>query len=289
MQQFAADVQGQVGRIHHAFDEAQIHGHQGLGVVHDEDAFDIEFQACFFIAVEQVHRCLGGDVQQLGVLGAAFDAVVAPSQWGFKVVADVFVELGVLLRRDVFLGTRPQRIGLVDGFPLVDDDHLAGLVVFAFFPLFFAHTNGQRDVIRVFVDDGFELPVAEVFLSIVAQMQDDVRAAIRLGDGFNLELARARAAPAHTFFGLEARAARFHGDAVGHDVARIKAHAELADQGALVFGVGFLVAAQFAHELARAAFGDGAQVVNRLLLAHANAVVRNGECFGCFVKTHAHF
>ena len=57
----------------------------------------------------------------------------------------------------------------------------------------------------------------------------------------------------------------------------------------MVFGVALLVAAQFAHEVAGAALGDGAQVVNRLLLAHANAVVADGQRLGGFVKRHANF
>ena len=60
----------------------------------------------------------------------------------------------------------------------------------------------------------------------------------------------------------------------------------MANQSTLVFGVGFLIATEFAHELARAAFGNRAQVVNRFLLAHANTVVKDGESFRFFVKTH---
>jgi hypothetical protein len=61
---------------------------------------------------------------------------------------------------------------------------------------------------------------------------------VRRGDGFHFKVAGAAAAPAHAFFGLQASAARFDGDAVGHDEARIEAHAKLADE----LGVFFLVA-----------------------------------------------
>ena len=61
----------------------------------------------------------------------------------------------------------------------------------------------------------------------------------------------------------------------------------MANQRALVFGVGFLIATEFAHEFARATFGNRAQVVNRFLLAHANTVVRDGDSFRFFVKTYA--
>jgi hypothetical protein len=127
LQQLAADVQRQVGRIDHALDEAQVGRQQGLGIVHDEDALDVQLDAGLLVAVPQVHRRLAGDVEQLGVLGAAFDAVVRPGQRRLEVVADGLVELGVLLFADVFLGTGPQRRGLVHGFPLAGLDHAAGL------------------------------------------------------------------------------------------------------------------------------------------------------------------
>ena len=207
LQQFTAHVQRQIGRVDHAFDEAQIHGHEGFGIVHDEHAFDIQLQTGFFVAVEQVHRRFAGDVEQLRVFGAAFNAVVAPCQWGFEVVADVFVKLGVLLVGHVFFGTCPQGVGLVDGIPFVGDDHFAGLIFLPLFPLFFAHANRQRNVIGVFVDDRFELPGAQVFLGVITQVQDDVGATVFLGDGFHLKVAGAGAAPAHAFFGLQTCAA----------------------------------------------------------------------------------
>ena len=40
-----AEALEQIGRIDHAFDKAQVGGHQRLGVVHDEHAFDIKLDA----------------------------------------------------------------------------------------------------------------------------------------------------------------------------------------------------------------------------------------------------
>ncbi len=104
-------------------------------------------------------------------------------------------------------------------------------------------------------------------------------------DGFDLEVARAAADPAHAFFGRQTRAARFHRDLVGHDEARVKAHAELADE----LGVLLLVAAELAHEVLGATLGNRAQVVDGLLLAHADAVVGDGQRLGGLVEAHAHF
>ena len=59
-----------------------------------------------------------------------------------------------------------------------------------------------------------------------------------------------------------------------------KAHAELADE----LGVRLLVAGEAAHELLGAALGDGAQMVDGLLLAHADAVVGDGQVLAALSK-----
>jgi hypothetical protein len=143
----------------------------------------------------------------------------------------------------------------------------------------------SADVVGILGDDLLELPGVEVFLGVVAQVQDDAGAALGAGDGFHLEVAGAAADPAHALVGLEARTARFHGDLVGHDEARIEAHAELADELRILL----LVARELAHEVLGAALGDGAQVVDGLLLAHADAVVGDGQRLGGLVEAHAHF
>ena len=108
LQQLAAHVQGQIGGVDHALHKAQVGGQQGLGVVHDEHAFHIQLDTAFFVAVPQIKRRFAGQVQQLGVFGAAFHLVVAPSQGRLKVVADGFVKLGVLLLADILFRAGPQ-------------------------------------------------------------------------------------------------------------------------------------------------------------------------------------
>ena len=242
LQQLAAHVQGQIGGVHHALHKAQVGGQQGFGVVHDEHAFHIQLDAAFFVAIPQVKRRFAGQVKQLGVFGAAFHLVVAPSQRRLVVVADGFVKLGVLLGADVLFGACPQGRGFVDGFPLIGDHHFAGLVVFAIFPFFFAHEDGQGDVVGVFADDAFDFPAAQKLVSVVAQMQHDVGAALVLADGLHFKVAAAATGPTHTLVRRQARTAGFHHDFVGHDEARVKAHAKLADECTLVFGIRLLVA-----------------------------------------------
>ena len=200
------------------------------------------------------------------------------------VVADLLVELVVVLLRDVFFGPRPERRRLVYRFPLAGGHHLTRLVVFAFFPFFLGHQDGQRNVVGIFVDDGLELPGVQVLAGIGLQVQDDTGAALGAFNLADLELARAFTAPAHALAGGQTGAAAFHRDAVGHDEARIKAHTELADQLRIVF----LVARELGHELARAALGNRSQMLNRLLLRQADAVVGDGQRFGSRVKAHAH-
>jgi hypothetical protein len=140
-------------------------------------------------------------------------------------------------------------------------------------------------VVGVLADDGLQAPAAEEIGFALAQVQDDVGAALRTGDRLDLEVAGALAAPAHALLGLQARAAGFDGDAVGDDVAAVEAHAELADE----LGVLLLVAREAVHELAGAALGDGAEVGNGLLGRQADAVVADGEGASVLVEAHAHF
>ena len=223
------------------------------------------------------------------VLGAAFNPVVGVGQRRFKIVADLFVELVVLLGRDVFLGARPDGVALVGGFPLAGLDHATGLAAaffvawvdqFAVFPFFLFHQNGQADVVRVLGDDALDFPGAGVVQRVVAQVQDDAGATLGTVDGFDLKVARAAADPAHAFGRLHASPAGFDGDLVGHDKAGIKTDAKLANQ----LRVGLLVARELAHEVFGAALGDGAEVVDGLLRAHADAVVGDGQRLGVFVE-----
>ena len=238
LQQFARHIERQIAGIHHTLDEAQVSRHQRLCVVHDEHALDIQLHAGRLVAVEHVHRCLAGNEQQLRVLGRAFHTVVGGGQRCFAVVADLFVKLVVLVLRDVFFGTRPQRRSLVHGFPFAGRDHFARLVVFAFFPLFLRHQNRQRNMVGILVDDAFELVGIQIVLRLVFQVQRDAGAALGALKIGHLKLAGAFARPAHALRCGQARAAAFHRDTVSHDKARIKPDTELANQ----LGVVFLVA-----------------------------------------------
>ena len=83
------------------------------------------------------------------------------------------------------------------------------------------------------------------------------------------ELAVAARLPVHARRGIEAGAARIDVDAVGDDERRIEADAELTDQ----LRVLLLVAGHAREEFGGAGLGDRAEVLDRLLAAHADAVV----------------
>ena len=126
--------------------------------------------------------------------------------------------------------------------------------------------------------------MTEVIHCIVTQMQRNTGATLFACHGFNLKLARAGAHPTHALVFGCASSARLNCNGVGHNIARVKAHPKLPNQ----LRVFLLVARQFADKVARAALGNGAQVVDGFLLGQANAVVGNGDCLGFFVKANAY-
>jgi hypothetical protein len=77
----------------------------------------------------------------------------------------------------------------------------------------------------------------------------------------------------------QAGAAGGERDPVGDDEAGIEADAELADE----LGILLLVAGELAEELLGAGLGDGADVLDHLLAAHADAVVADGDGLGILV------
>ena len=144
-------------------------------------------------------------------------------------------------------------------------------------------------MVGVFVDDGFELPVVGKLQRVFAQVQGDAGAAIGFVDSLDFKVATAAADPTHAFARGNARAARFDGDFVSDDKARVKAHAKLADELALVLRVAFLRFAQAPHKVFGAAFGNRAQVLDGLLRRHADAVIADGDGFVIVADAHFQF
>ena len=281
LQQLAAHVQWQIGAVDHTFHEAQVDGHQCLGIVHDENALDVQLDTAALVAVPQVEWCFGGHVQQLRVLAATLHAVVGVGQWRLGVVTDLFVKLFVLVFGDVILAARPQRRRLVDGSPLVPGDLLALFGV----PLFLLHQDGQRNVVGILADHRSEFPAAQEFFLAFTQMQSHPSPARWQRQWFNFEIATALGTPAHPFFMLEASAPRLDRDAVCHDKATVKTDAKLTYQ----LGVLLLIAFQRGHEFTRSALGDRAEVTDRLVCRHTDAVVMDRDRLGRRIEADANF
>ncbi len=128
-------------------------------------------------------------------------------------------------------------------------------------------------MVRILADDGTNFLAAEQIILPFAQMQDDFGAARSLFYHFNGELAAAVGFPAHALIHLFSGTARGHRDLVGDDECGIEAHAELADQ----VGILLLVAGKTREKFARAGLGDGAQIGNNFVAAHADAVIVDGQ------------
>ena len=220
-------------------------------------------------------------IEQLRVFAAALDAVVRVGERRLRVVADLLVELLVLLGRDLALAARPQGRRLVDRGPLVLGDLLLRLAV----PLLLLHQDRQRDVVGVLRRDRLQLPSAQELFLPLAQMQRDAGAALRAGDRLHLEIAAPFRAPAHALLGRQTGAARLDRQPVGDDEAAVESNAELADQ----LGVLLLVALERRHEFARPALRDGAEIRDRLGCRQADPVVGDRDRLGLRVEADAHF
>ena len=134
---------------------------------------------------------------------------------------------------------------------------VAGVNQFAIFPFFLFHQDGKADVVRVFINNAFHFPSVGIVLRVFAQVQGHTGAALFARNRLDFKRAATGAAiadPTHALSHRQSRSARFHGDFVGHDKARIKANAKLANE----LRVGFLVAAEFGDKVFGTALSDGA-------------------------------
>ena len=176
-------------------------GIRSCGVVHDEDAPDVELDAVALLALPQVEWRPRRDEEQLRVLLPALDLGVHARQRRLEVVGDVLVELVVLLVGDLRLGPGPQRRGLVDLLVLVGEHLLLRVRV----PRLLLHENGHGDVVRVLAQDLPQPRARQQLVLFRPQVQDDVGAARGLLDRFDRVLAFARALPLHAVVGGQRR------------------------------------------------------------------------------------
>ena len=159
LEDLTADVQGEVGGVHHALDKAEVVGQQVGALVHDEHAGGVELQTLLVLPGVEVIGGLLGDIEQ-GLIGhRAFGAGVDNGQGVLPVHELLFVEVVVLLGLDLSLGTLPQGHHGVDGLPLLHGLPL-GLIVLAgvgglllLAVVLHLHDDGVADIIGVLFDE----------------------------------------------------------------------------------------------------------------------------------------
>ena len=125
------------------------------------------------LAVPEIEWRLFRHVEQQRVFLAPFNLGVHVRERRFEVVADVLVELVVLLGSDLGPGARPQRRRLIDLFVLVRDD----LRLCRRVPLFLLHHDRNRDVIGVLPQDLSQLEAGQQLVFLRTQVEHDVRPA----------------------------------------------------------------------------------------------------------------
>ena len=182
-------------------------------------------------------------------------------------MADVPVELGVLLLGDVLLRARPQRLARVDGLRLA-------------LPRRGRHPDRPGDEVRVALDDPADgarvgVVVQRVVGVLGLEVQRDRRALRRVRVVGDRVRALARGLPAHP--GVPGRA-RDQGDAVGDHEAGVEADAELPDQlGRLLRRARLPGLPQPGQHLPGAGLRDRPDQVDDLVAGHPDPVVPHGQ------------
>ena len=158
LEDLTADVQGEVGGVHHALDKAEAVGQQVGALVHDHHAGGIELQALLVLTGVKVIGSLGRDIEH-GLVGhRALGAGVDNGQ-GVLPIAELFLVEGVvLLGLHLGLLPLPQGDHGVDGLPLLDGLPLGLIVVTGVLGLgllavvLHLHNNGVADIVGVLFD-----------------------------------------------------------------------------------------------------------------------------------------
>jgi hypothetical protein len=198
----------------------------------------------------------------------------------------LLVERPVVLVPDIALGSGPERGGAVD--PLVHRLRFATGVLPGLAILLGrrrrTHLHRDGNVVGILLHQRAQPPVILVIAGILLEMQDHAGPARSAHDGLDGELRLTIAAPAHPLLGRQIGATALHQDAVGDQETGVETDPELADE----LGVLLAVAAQATQEFRGSGARDGAQVGDRLLPRHADAVVGDGDDMGLGIDLDAH-
>src|SRR6202042_3083634 len=276
LQDLARDVERKVFGVDDAADEAEILREELLGVVHDEDALDVELDAGLVVGLVEIQGSLGWNVEESSVLKGAFGASVEPEERIFPVSGEGLVELLVVVVGEFGLGALPHGRGGVD---LLGDAGFNGLLLVGVpFTLVVSEEDGEGDVVGVLLDDLLEPVPIRVLCTFFVEVEQDggssggpfgrlyFEASLAVGDPF----------PRLVFASL----ARYDFHLVGDHEGGVEAYAELADE----VGVLALVAGELREEVLGSRACDGSEMRHEVLLVHAEASVGDGDGLGVFVE-----
>ena len=267
LEQLAAHVERQILGVDDAAHEAEPAREQLLGVVEDEDALHVEAHPVLGVGHPQGERRLLREEDHPRELLHTLDLEGPPRERLLPVAGQVVVELVRLLVVDLAARALPERASLVDLLEALD-------VAVAFFARGL-ELDRPAQVVGVALHQVAEAHRIGELTVLAPEVQDDGSAVLGALGGLDREAALALRDPLVRLGAAAGRAADDL-DPIGDEEGAVEADAELADEreraGLALFG--FL---QLLGELAGAALGDGAEVVDELLAAHPDAGVPDGQ------------
>ena len=248
--------------------------HDALHIVGDEDLVAVELD---FVLLH-LDALLGlREIEDAGQLERVFDVDVDVEQRLVEAVWVQFaVEFVVVLILELGGVLFPQRLGVVDD-PW-DLNLLFLLLAFGLLPFFLvAETYRHRQELAVFFQQVQDPDLIQELFCVIRDVQDDIRAALRLFPLFKREFGVAVALPVHCGSILIGFCEYLH--TVRHHEGGIESEAEMADQ---LGRVSLLV---FVQELAGSGKCYVVDVALHLVGGHADALVGDDEQLFLLIKT----
>merc|ERR1719230_1239114 len=310
LERLARDVRRQILRVHHALHKVEPLRHELIAIVHDKHTANVEFDVIsLLLGLEQVERSTARHEDQCAELQLSLHAEVFYGQVVLPIVRKGFVEGRVLFVRYVLRLPHPEWLVLVQLLPLVGHLlHLLGLFLLFLLLLLLVHLldlwlvailplvlllfllilgvrnlfllgllnvqlDGKANELGVFFHQILQPPLLQELRLVLLEVTDDLGAALDLTvHHLSVLLPRERA----TCRGLPnvlliIVVLAHHANLVRDQVTRVKPNPELADHGDVATrGHGL-------HEGFGARLRDGAQIVDQLVLGHADARIFDCE------------
>ena len=298
LQRLTRNIERHVGGIHDAAHKVVVVGQQVVALLHDQNVGAVERQALLVVLTVQIERRAARHKQQGVILERALSMEADGARRIVKVVERGLVELVVILLFNVGAALLPDWRHGVDGLELLVVLVLGLVIVAGVLGLGFLaalahhHLNRVAHIVAVLLNQALEAPLGQeaivglglavgVELLVLTQRQNDigtVLGTLAILDGVTL-----KTVGLPNVGGILAIGAAHDLHMAGDHKGRVEAHAKLTDNvhiGTLLLGV-------LGLKLLGAGMGDGAQIALELLGGHANAVIRDGNGAGVFIKGDA--